>query len=265
MSPILSTRETAPQMPQSDVHIGQVLRAARVAKGLSVSDVAKALKLQDSFVTAIEALDQDALPSIGYVLGYVRAYANFVGQDGAKAVIQYKADTAVPVNLGIRSLPHFVPQRKIKLPRGFVPALSVFGVAAMLAFWYGNNTDAVATAPVDITQNLSKQPSAPAPIPTNVLTLRAVAPSWVQVKDAQGNVLVSRIFTKGEEYVTEAGSRQTVSARDGSALVLYAGTDRIGVMGERGVSFTAKPIDASVLIPELADIPLVPVQMGTRN
>lgn len=265
MSPILNTRKDAPQPRQSDVHIGQQLRAARIAKGLSTSDVAQALKLQDSFVTAIETLDQDALPSIGYVLGYVRAYANFIGEDGPKAVAQYKADTAVPVNLGIRSLPHFVPQRKVKLPRGFVPALSVFGAAAMLAFWYGSNTSAVATAPVDVTQNLSKPPSTPVPIPANILTLRAVAPSWVQVKDAQGNVLVSRIFTKGEEYVTEAGSRQTVSARDGAALVLYAGTDRLGVMGERGVSFTGKPIDAAVLIPALADIPLVPIETGTKN
>lgn len=259
-------RTAAPQtLSKSEVHIGEVLRRARVASGKSVADVASALKLQDSFVTSIETLDQDALPSIGYVLGYVRAYANFLGEDGAKAVAQYKADTAVPENLGIRSLPHFVPQRKIKLPRGFVPALSVFGAAAMLAFWYGGNTDSIANAPAPMISTAPDTPSAPAPLPANVLTVRAVSPSWVQVKDAQGQILVSRIFVKGEDYVTEAGSRQTLSARDGAALELYAGSERLGVLGERGVSFTNKPIDAAVLIPELADIPLVPIDTGTKN
>ena len=245
----------------SDTHIGQDLAAARLAKGLSHGDVAKALNLQPDYINAIEQLNRDALPSIGYVLGYVRAYANFVGLDGHEAVALFKRDSAVPTNLGMRDRPHFVPRRKIKLPRGFVPALSVLGCAVMLAFWYGTNTkvEASAGASIELSNPTVATTIAPTPLPANVLTIKAIAPSWVQVKDAQGRVVISRILTKGETYQTEAEARMTLSARDGGAIVLYAGEDRLGPMGETGVSFSGKPIDASVIIPELADIPLVPL------
>ncbi|WP_371396710.1 helix-turn-helix domain-containing protein [Fretibacter rubidus] len=245
----------------SDTHIGEDLAAARVAKGLTHGDVAEALNLQADYIDAIERLNRDALPSIGYVLGYVRAYANLVGLDGSEAVKLFKRDSAVPVNLGMRDRPHFVPRRKIKLPRGFVPAMSVLGCAVMLAFWYGTNTrvEASVGTSIELSNPSAPAPSAPTPLPANILTIKAVAPSWVQVKDAQGRVVISRILTKGETYQTEAGARMTLSARDGGAIVLYAGEDRLGPMGDVGVSFSGKPIDASVIIPELADIPLVPL------
>lgn len=246
-------------------HIGQDLEDARQARALSVHDVAAALNLQESYITAIEGLDRSALPSIGYVLGYVRAYANYVGLDGTDAVARFKRDSAVPENLGMRDRPHFVPQRRIKLPRGFVAAMSVLGSAAVLAFWYGSHTDVMAdSAPgIELAAPDTPAPSAPAITPPNILTLKTTAPSWVQVKDAQGRIIISRIMVAGETWQTEEGSRMVVSARDGGAVDLYKGEERLGTLGTRGVSFSGKPIDASVLIPELADIPLTPVQTRT--
>jgi len=98
---------------QPDFHIGSELRARREAMGKSQAEVASALKMQPSYIRAIETLDVDALPSIGYALGYVRAYAGFTGLDGAQAVTRYKADSAAPEDLGRRKMPHFVPKTKI--------------------------------------------------------------------------------------------------------------------------------------------------------
>jgi len=100
-------------------HIGTELRDAREALGMSYGDVAELTKIQPQFLEAIENLAKSELPSIGYVLGYVRSYAKTMGMDGASAVARYKVDSEVPENLGMRDRPHFVPQRKIRLPRGF--------------------------------------------------------------------------------------------------------------------------------------------------
>ena len=243
-------------------HIGEDLRKKREAKGLSHADVASALNLQSSYIEAIEALDRGTLPAIGYALGYVRTYAKFMGLDGEQAVARFKVDSEVPNNLGMRNQPHFVPERKINLPRGFVPALSVVGAVAMLGFWYASNTDSLAS-PTNIDAIANPALAAPSenrPLAANILTVRATGPSWVQVKDAQGNIILSRIFVKGDTYVTEAGSLMQLSARDGGALDLYAGEERLGTLGDKGMSFSGKPIKASVLIPELQDIPLVPLQ-----
>jgi len=120
-------------------HIGTELREIRLALGLSYADVATVTKIQPQFLEAIENLAKSELPSIGYVLGYVRSYAKALGMDGASAVARYKIDSEVPENLGMRDRPHFVPQRKIRLPRGLFSALTVVAVAGMLTVWYGTD------------------------------------------------------------------------------------------------------------------------------
>ena len=242
---------------QPDFHIGAELRARREALALSPQSVAMALKIQPNYITAIETLDTAALPAIGYALGYVRAYAGHVGLDGAQAVARYKADSAAPEDLGRRKMPHFVPKTKIRLPRGLVAAMTVLACAAVVTFWYGSNTPSIA-APGTLTDMLDEAAQLPAALPddSSVLTLKAVAPSWVQVSDASGRPIMNRIMVTGESWSVSSDGALTLSARDGAAIELYAGRERIGPFGEKGVAFTGKPLAAATIIPELEDTPL---------
>ena len=247
---------TAPTQA-SDYHIGAELRARREARSESPEQVAAALKIQKSYILAIEQLDAAALPSIGYALGYVRAYAGYVGLDGAQAVARYKIDSAVPEDLGRRKMPHFVPKTKLRLPRGLVPALTVLGCAGVLAVWYAGSAPSEA-APEALSGMLdapSYAAAAALPDDPSILTLKAVAPSWVQVTDAAGRPVMSRIMVTGESWSTDQ-ERLSLSVRDGAAIELYKGRERLGVFGEKGVAFAGKPLAASTLIPELEDTPL---------
>ncbi len=58
---------------------GAQLRAARLAGGLSIADVAAKLKLASRQVEAIEAEDWQALPEATFTRGFVRSYARLVG------------------------------------------------------------------------------------------------------------------------------------------------------------------------------------------
>ena len=234
---------------QPDFHIGAELRARREAMGKSQAEVAAALKMQPSYIRAIETLDADALPSIGYALGYVRAYAGYAGLDGAQAVARYKTDSAAPEDLGRRKMPHFVPKTKIRLPRGLIAALTVLSCAAVVTFWYGSNTPSEA-APGTLSDRLDEADYAPAALPddASVLTLKAVAPSWVQVSDATGRPIMNRIMVTGESWSVSSEGALTLSARDGAAIELYAGRERLGPFGEKGVAFTGKPLAASAVI-----------------
>ena len=59
--------------------VGQQLRTARQAKGLSADDVAKALKLSLRQVVALEADDWSSLPCNTIIRGFVRNYARLLG------------------------------------------------------------------------------------------------------------------------------------------------------------------------------------------
>jgi len=223
-------------------HIGTELRDTRIALGLSYQDVADLTKIRPEFIEAIENLAKSDLPSIGYVLGYVRTYAMAMGLDGASAVARYKIESEVPENLGMRDRPHFVPKRKIRMPRGFFPALTVVAIAGMLTVWYGTQTEtqaAVINGP-DLTPRVVETPS----IVTdpNMITLKALAPSWVQIKDKNGRVIISRIFVTGETWQTQRGSGAMLSARDGGAIQIFVGQGDAGLLGEQGVAVTDIPL-----------------------
>jgi len=223
-------------------HIGTELRDARLALGLSYADVAETTKIQPQFLEAIENLAKSELPSIGYVLGYVRSYAKTMGMDGASAVARYKVDSEVPENLGMRNRPHFVPKRKIRIPRGFYSAMTVVAVAGMLTIWYGTQTETQA-ATVGGPDLTPRENAAAAVInDPNMLTVKALAPSWVQIKDNNGRVIISRIFVTGETWQTTRGSGASISARDGGAIQVFVGQGDAGLLGELGVAINDVPL-----------------------
>ncbi|MGB0906751.1 MAG: helix-turn-helix domain-containing protein [Maricaulaceae bacterium] len=231
--------------PHNERHIGDILRARREEKGLSVSELANALKMQPKFIAAIENLKISDLPSIGYVLGYVRAYASYVGLNGSDTVARFKIETQVPDNLGRHDSPHFVPKHQMTLPRGIVPALSLVFCAVAVTFLY-NTADTSPTAPITLAAAFEEsnrtEPAQFASVAADQTTLKAVAPSWVQVRDNKGRVIISRIMVSGETWSTLEGDDITVSARDGGAIELYIGEQRIGKMGQKGVPFSGKSL-----------------------
>ena len=245
-------RFSVQEQTQNSNHIGAELRDARMARGLSFEQVSEQTKIRPEFLNAIETLAKDDLPSIGYVLGYVRSYAKFLDMDGNSVVARYKLDSAVPENLGRRNRPHFVPTRKIRLPRGFIAATTVLSTAAMLFVWYGTQTElqaAVVPAPdLSITEELQAPLTDP-----NMLTVRALAPSWIQIKDKSGRVIISRVFVTGETWQTPRGSGVSLTARDGGAVALFVGDTDMGALGKRGVAIENIQLANSAQTPSLVE------------
>ncbi|MCZ9647255.1 helix-turn-helix domain-containing protein [Lactobacillus mulieris] len=73
-------------------NIGEKLRSAREAMGLSIADVEKTTKIQSRYLTAIENSDFDKLPGDFYVRAFIRQYAQVVGLDGKELLAEYHQD-----------------------------------------------------------------------------------------------------------------------------------------------------------------------------
>lgn len=69
--------------------IGEKLRSAREAKGLSIADIEKATKIQGRYLTAIEQNDFDKLPGEFYARAFIRQYAQIVGLDGKELLSDF--------------------------------------------------------------------------------------------------------------------------------------------------------------------------------
>src|SRR4051812_42105459 len=62
--------------------IGDRLRIAREAKGLSLDEIARQTRIPIRHLQHIEQEEWDALPAIPYTVGFARSYANAIGLDG---------------------------------------------------------------------------------------------------------------------------------------------------------------------------------------
>jgi len=90
-------RQMPPRLDPSEPYqgIGTDLQAARRQRGLSVPQVAQALRIQASHIEALETGRISALPGATYAIGFLRSYADFVGFDAEAAVARFKEEEAI--------------------------------------------------------------------------------------------------------------------------------------------------------------------------
>lgn len=72
--------------------IGDKLRSARKAKGMSIEDVEKITKIQRRYLAAIENNEFDQLPGDFYVRAFIRQYADVVGLDGKELLEDFQSE-----------------------------------------------------------------------------------------------------------------------------------------------------------------------------
>ncbi len=77
--------------------IGATLRAARVAAGRSVEDIASELHMHVKQINALEQDDFEFFPSAAFVKGYLRSYCKIVGIDAQPLLTEFsRVDTKEP-------------------------------------------------------------------------------------------------------------------------------------------------------------------------
>ena len=72
--------------------VGAQLSAAREARGLSIGEASRLTHIKESHLTAIEALNVEALPARPYAIGFVRSYADFLELDVGPVVTRFKEE-----------------------------------------------------------------------------------------------------------------------------------------------------------------------------
>ena len=94
--------------------IGELLQERREELGLDLDEIGAMLRIKPGYLAALEQGRSHDLPGATYAIGFVRAYADFLGLDSEHVLIRFKAeaagvtarpDLALPVPLGERSLP----------------------------------------------------------------------------------------------------------------------------------------------------------------
>ena len=72
-----------------DLRLGDLMRGERATLGKSLLDVQRELKIKATYIAAIENCDVSAFETQGFVAGYVRSYARYLGMDPDTAYAKF--------------------------------------------------------------------------------------------------------------------------------------------------------------------------------
>ncbi|SCX47501.1 RodZ domain-containing protein [Nitrosospira sp. Nsp1] len=161
---------------RTETGVGELLRAERVARGLSIEDVARQLRLAVRQVTALEEDDYDKLAGGTFARGFVRNYAKLLQMDAAPLLQQL--DQSLPpsapqtITYQIEGVP-FPSKQKSGSRNLIIAGVIILALLLLIYEIYRGNEANIA--------NIGKQPSVSSETGTGVE--EATEPSQLQSPD----------------------------------------------------------------------------------
>lgn len=236
--------------------VGEQLRTAREAKGLSLEDVAAQTRIPQRHLASIETGDWDNLPAPTYTIGFAKNYAGAVGLDRVEIGNQLREEMG-GLRFASNSADVFEPaDPRRTMPKGLVigTILAVIVLIGVMS-WLNKRSLDQGNEPQ---QQVAQQPAAPAapkpavqaPAPVAAqgpVVLTATAPAWIQVTD-QGKTLFEGMLQPGQTYaVPPTASAPMLKAGKPEALNVSVGGAAAPAIGPPGKVTTVSLAPASLM------------------
>ena len=232
--------------------VGQRLRAAREAKGLTIEDVASSTRIPTRHLLSLEESDWGKLPASTYSVGFAKNYAGAVGLDRAEIAEQLRAEmgSELPAHYSTATVDTFEPvDGNRSMPKGIVIGALVALVAiALLLTWLSNRelSGGDGAEPVAESETVTAAPAVvPAAQGPVVITANEVA--WIDVRDGD-TVLKQGELAAGQSFeVPASAARPTLTTAKPEALRISVGTGDAPAVGPAGTRVS----DVSLLAADL--------------
>lgn len=245
--------------------VGELLRAERLKKDLSIKDVESAISIRALYLNAIEEGNYGVIPGEVYVKGFIRNYATFLGLDPQQVMEIYRQNKGqitenVPESSQQEEQPApKPPQSGNALFKWLGIAVVAAGIVAGVAWWSSGNQNPVPTPPPQsaapkqpepITQQpVTQQPITQQPGPNPTSSTQSVVPAkpaakvivsakynsqcWTQII-ADGKQIYEGIPKRGESLTWEAVSNLTAKFGNAGAVDIVYNGNSVGKIGGNG-------------------------------
>ena len=189
--------------------VGERLRAARLAEGISLEDVASRTRIPTRHLESLEASDWSKLPAATYSVGFAKSYASAVGLDRTEIGEALRAEMAGQPGRTTASAEVFEPADPARVMPKWLVIVAVLGVLAVVAallFLRQNELegDEAAEAPVAAVAPAGPPGPGAAPAtlgaPSGPVVITANEPTWIQVSERGGASLFQGELAAGQSY-----------------------------------------------------------------
>jgi len=242
--------------------VGEKLRAAREAQGLTIEEIAGITRIPKRHLITIESGEYDGLPAPTYSAGFIKSWARHLGLNGQALADQFRVEMGgVPVEPS-QSLPYEPADPRRTPPAGFALLALLIAVVVGLGYLYWRGTAeqprelaAAATdqaSPTAPSTPPVAQPAAPAQVgpatsqPTGPVVIGATQDVWVKVSDS-GKTLFMNILHPGDHFQVPADAVAPLmtTGRPGNTTVMVGQTPvpSLGDPDRIGKDISLKPAD----------------------
>lgn len=242
--------------------LGNTLRQAREARGLSLAQVEEQIRVRSAYLSALEEEDFAQLPGPVYVKGFLKNYAQFLGLDAAQILSLYQPPAADATAATTAMLNE--PLQGANLRRYWPVGIVLLAISLIFAAaWAHQRYDVLAlftrfTATPTPTATPTATPAPPTPTslpPTATLTPSPTAGasptpapavagleleiditgerSWLLV-EVDGERVFAGILEPGAKQTWRAEERIYLRSGNAGAVRLTMNGESLGLFGERG-------------------------------
>ena len=244
--------------------VGQILSIERNTKNLSISDISIELNISKSIIIDLENDNIKNNPDIIFNIGHLRSYSNFLELDTDTIIKKFKDQVSFNVKEEKKNITPIVENNFFKIEKFFAASIILVIFTSFYFLFVDQNDNEINFALIpDIPEslepivekantfnNLSQSSdikktdlmntsSAVASIGINekvttVATLKMLNPTWLQLRDKEDNIILSKLMDKDEEFSYELKLNYNITAGNaGNILVLIDGDVR-GKIGKYG-------------------------------
>jgi cytoskeleton protein RodZ len=251
--------------------VGDRLRAARLAAGIDLSDVATKTRVPLRHLQAIEGGDYAALPGSTYCVGFVKAYARVVGVDEEGATNDLRSELR-ELNLDQRAerIEYQVADATRLPSKTLAWVAAAVALLVLIGFGIWRNslvsdpdpvTEIAATpadnatveaagaddlAPLGTTVSPSPEAAPPSVNTAGQVVLTATSPVWMRIYDAADKVLFEKEMLAGERYIVPADANNP-QIRTGRADLISVTIDGKAVAALGPAERTVKNVGVSAM------------------
>jgi cytoskeleton protein RodZ len=262
-------------------HVGERLASARVARSLTLNDIASRTRIPMRHLEAMEAGKFETLPGRTYAIGFGKAYARAVELPEEEIAQQIREALGGASHVPTREVTQFdldepskVPSAKLALlaaVTGAVILLAGFGIWRSYLFPAANVEELAQAADAASASDAAPPkrkaggtaPSVPAVDPKAEVVFTATEDNiWIKFYDGEGKQLMQKQMALGEQYTVpaEAVNPQVWTGRP-DAFEITVGGRTVAPLGTSEVAVKDVPVTAAALMAR----PAVPAATASQE
>ena len=244
--------------------VGQILLIARNSKNLSISDISIELKISKSIIIDLENDNIKNNPDIIFNIGHLRSYSNFLELDADTIIKKFKDQVSFDIKEEKKNITPIVENNFFKIEKFFAASIILVIFTSFYFLFVNQNDNEINFALIpDIPESLEpivekantfdnlsqssdinksdliNNSSAIASIEfdeniTTVATLKMLNPTWLQLRDEENNIVLSKLMDKDEEFSYELKLNYNITAGNAGNILVLIDDEVRGKIGKYG-------------------------------